>query len=176
MCERATFKSILLIPEFTIQYLLLLFGPSSGGRWARFDPYIECILRCWCCCIFRSTGSCMSQPFLRFTCPCCAVRMLSADLRSLSQQQFTELGESSESERSLFVLLPSPSIVRALAPAIEASFHSTASALGIVEWSGSRSPARSLSQGSSASKQETAQQTNKLLAKRRGKGAQNCLI
>jgi hypothetical protein len=168
MWERATFKSILLISEFTIQCLLRLFGPSSGGRWARFDPYIECILRCSCCCTCRSTGSCRSQPFLRFTCPCCGVRMLFGDLRSLSQQHFTELGESSESERSLLVLLPSPSVVGALAPAIEASFHSAASALRVIERSGSRSPARSLSQGSGASRQETAQRANKLLAEHRG--------
>lgn len=152
MWERATFKSILLISEFTIQCLLLLFGPSSGGRWAEFDPYIECTIRCSCCCICRSTGSCKSQPFSRFTFPCCAVPTLFADLRSLSQQHFTELGEWSESERSLLVLLPSPGVVGTLAPAIEASFHGAGSALGVVEWSGSRSPARSFSQGSGALK------------------------
>lgn len=80
------------------------------------------------------------------------------------------MGESSESERSLLVLLSSPSVVGALAPAVEASFHGAGSALGVVERSGSRSPARSLSQGLGASRQETAQRTNKLLA------AQNCLI
>ncbi len=170
MWERATFKSILLISEFTIQCPLWLFGPSSGGRWARFGPYIGCILRCSCCCICRSTGSCKSQPFSMFTFPCCAGTAFFTDLRSLSQQHFTELGERSESERSLLVLWSAPGIVGALAPAIEASFHSAASALGIVERSGSRSPVRSFSQGSDASKQMTAQRANKLLA------AQNCLI
>jgi hypothetical protein len=104
------------------------------------------------------------------TFPCCARTAFFTDLRSLSQQHFTELGERSESERSLLVLWSAPGIVGALAPAIEASFHSAASALGVVEWSGSRSPVRSFSQGSGASKQMTAQRANKLLA------AQNCLI
>jgi hypothetical protein len=90
--------------------------------------------------------------------------MLFADLRSLSQQHFGELGEYGESEDSLFVLLPSPGVVRALAPAVETSFHGTASAFSVVEWSGSGSSAWALSQGSDASKQEIAQRTNKLLA------------
>ncbi len=81
------------------------------------------------------------------TFPCYGVRAFIADLRSLSQQHSGELGEYGESEDFLFILLPSPSIVRALAPAIKASFHSAGSALNIVERSGSRSPARSLSHG-----------------------------
>ena len=103
------------------------------------------------------------------TFPCCAGRALFADLRSLSQQHFAELGECGESEDVLFVLLSSPGVVGALAPAIETSFHSAASALSVIEWSGSRSSAWSLSQGPGASRQETARQTNKLLAKHRGK-------
>jgi len=90
--------------------------------------------------------------------------MLFVDLRSLSQQHFGELGEYGESEDSLFILLSSPSVVWALTPAVEASFHGAASALSVVEWSGSGSSAGALSQGSDASGQEIAQRTNKLLA------------
>ena len=90
--------------------------------------------------------------------------MLFADLRSLSQQHFGELGEYGESEGSLFVLLPSPGVVRALAPAVKTSLHSAAPALSIVEWSRSGSSAWALSQGSDASRQEIAWQVNKLLA------------
>ena len=163
-CERATFKSIRFILGLTIQCLLPLFRPNNGCRWVRFDLCIECILRCSSCCICRSTGSCRIQAFHKHLSLICAVRAFLADLRSLSQQHLGELGEYGESEDSLFVLLPSPGVVRALAPAVKTSFHCAASALSVVEWSWSGSSAGALSQSSDASRQEIAQQTNKLLA------------
>jgi hypothetical protein len=103
------------------------------------------------------------------TCLCCGVRALFADLSSLSQQHSVELGEFGESENALFILSSSPSVIGTLAPAIETSFHRATPALSIIEWSRSRSPARSLSQNSGSSRQETAQRTNKLLARNLGR-------
>ena len=90
--------------------------------------------------------------FLKAPCLDLGCERAFADLRPLGEQHLGQLGECGESENVLFVSLPSPSIVWALAPAVEASFHGAASALSVVERPGSRSPAWALSQGSDASR------------------------
>ena len=109
--------------------------------------------------------SCRIQPFLENTLLRFGCERSFADLRPLSEQHLGQLGECGESENALFVSFPSPSIVWALTPAVEASFHDAASALSAVERPGSRSPAWALSQGSDASRRYIAQRTNKLPAR-----------
>lgn len=75
-----------------------------------------------------------------------------ADLRPLGEQHLGPLGEFGESENVLFVSLPSPSIVWALAPAVEASFHCAASAFRVVKGPGSGPSTWALSQVSGASR------------------------
>ena len=69
---------------------------------------------------------------------------VSLDLRRLMNRQVVLLREWGESENCLlFDSLSTPSVVWALSPAVEASLHGAASALGITEWSGSsRSPSQ----------------------------------
>ena len=78
-------------------------------------------------------------------------QMVFADLNPLSEQHFRQLGECGESEDVLFEFFSSPSVVWALAPAVEASFHCAASAFCVVEWSGSRPSPWSFSQESDSS-------------------------
>lgn len=75
-----------------------------------------------------------------------------AGLRPLAKQHRGQLGEPGESENVLFESLSSPSIVWALAPAVEASFHCAASAFCVVERSGFGPSAWSFSQESDASR------------------------
>jgi len=109
---------------------------------------------------FLQDSAILRAPFHDLRCVC----EILADLRSLGKQHPIELGEFGESEISLFESLPSPSVVGALAPAVETSFHGAASALSIVERSGSGSSAWALGQSSDVSGQGMTQQANKLLA------------
>lgn len=165
MCERAMFKSILFI-QLTTQYSPLQYPPSSGDRWAGFGLCTEYIPQCSCCCIFHSMDSCRIRSFCEHLWVVWVCELVD-DLRSPGEQHLIESREFNESETPSLESFASPSVVGTLTPAIETSFHGTTSTFSIVERSRPGSSSWALSQRSDASKQQTAQQTNKLLAERR---------
>ena len=97
--------------------------------------------------VLAGFGHFLRAPYLSLRC-----ETAFADLRPLSEQHREKLGEIGESENVLFESFPSPSIVRTLAPAVEASFHCAASAFYVVERSGSGPSTGTFSQEPDASR------------------------